>query len=63
MPDRLKAPEVVGVTLALDAVAVEVVASLDADVIPNLLVKGPAIGRWLYDAPGERPYDDIDRSG
>jgi hypothetical protein len=60
MPDRLQAPEVVGVTLALDAVAVEVVAALDADDIPNLLVKGPAIGRWLYDAPGERPYDDID---
>jgi hypothetical protein len=37
-----------------------VVAALDADDIPNLLVKGPAIGRWLYDAPWERPYDDID---
>ena len=39
MHDRLQAPEVVGVTLALDAVAVEVVAALDADDIPNLLLR------------------------
>jgi len=50
----------IGVTLALDAVSVEVVEALDEAGIPNLLVKGPAIGRWLYDGPGERPYDDID---
>ncbi len=60
MQHRLQSPAVVGVTLALDAIAVEVAAALDEDGIPNLLVKGPAIGRWLYDAPGERPYDDID---
>jgi putative nucleotidyltransferase-like protein len=46
--------------LALDAIAVEVVAAFDDDGIPNLLIKGPSIGRWLYDVPGERPYDDVD---
>ena len=58
--EPLPTPELVGVILALDAVAVEVVAALDEAGIANLVVKGPAIARWLYDAPGERPYDDID---
>jgi hypothetical protein len=58
--EPLRTPELVGVVLALDAVAVEVVAALDDAGIANLLVKGPAIARWLYDAPGERPYDDVD---
>jgi Uncharacterised nucleotidyltransferase len=52
--------EVVGVTLALDAVAVEVCSGLEEAGISSLLLKGPAIGRWLYDSPGERVYDDID---
>jgi Uncharacterised nucleotidyltransferase len=60
MQDPLRTSALVGVTIALDAVAVEVVQALDAEGVPNLLVKGPAIGRWLYDAPGERSYDDID---
>ncbi|MEO8290945.1 MAG: nucleotidyltransferase family protein [Gaiellaceae bacterium] len=60
MQDRLRTPALVGVTLALDAVAVEVVSAFEADGVPYLLLKGPAIGRWLYDAPGERSYDDID---
>ena len=58
--EPLRTPELVGVTLALDAIAVEVVAALDEAGIANLLVKGPAVARWLYDAPGERPYDDVD---
>lgn len=60
MEDGLEKPALVGVTLALDAVAVEVVGALEEAGVPNLLVKGPAIGRWLYDEPGERPYDDVD---
>jgi hypothetical protein len=50
----------IGVTLALDAIAVDVASALEQDGVPVLLLKGPAIGRWLYDSAGERLYDDVD---
>jgi hypothetical protein len=53
-------PELIGVTLALDAVAVEVASALEETGVQTLLLKGPAIGSWLYDSPGKRVYDDID---
>ena len=51
---------VVGTLLALDAVTAEVAEDLERAGIAVVLLKGPTISSWLYDAPGERPYDDID---
>jgi len=53
-------PGMIGVIAALDAIAVEVTAVLEAAEIPALLLKGASIGRWLYDSIGERVYDDVD---
>jgi len=53
-------PGMIGVIAALDAIAVEVTAVLEAAEIPALLPKGASIGRWLYDSVGERAYDDVD---
>jgi hypothetical protein len=47
-------------TLALDAALAEAVPALRAAVVDPLLIKGPAIARWLYDDPNERAYGDID---
>jgi hypothetical protein len=51
---------IVGTLLALDAVTAEVADDLERAGISVVLLKGPTISRWLYDAPNERPYDDID---
>jgi len=51
---------IVGTLLALDAVTAEVADDFERAGISVVLLKGPTISRWLYDAPGERPYDDID---
>jgi hypothetical protein len=51
---------IVGTLLALDAVTAEVADDLERAGISVVLLKGPTISRWLYDAPSERPYDDID---
>ena len=53
-------PAVIGVTAALDAIAVEVTSVFQSAGIPTLLLKGASIGRWLYDSAGERVYDDVD---
>jgi hypothetical protein len=51
---------IAGRTLALDAVAAEVVRELEREGIRSLVLKGPALKEWLYDGPGERSYRDID---
>lgn len=43
-----------------DVTLAEVAASLHARTIRPLLIKGPAVARWLYDDPAERPYGDLD---
>jgi hypothetical protein len=45
--------------LSADALAAEIVDSLDARGVRALLLKGPAVASWLY-APGERTYSDVD---
>lgn len=46
-------------TVRLDLAAYEAVQALEADGIPSLVLRGPAIARWLY--PDEfRAYTDID---
>jgi hypothetical protein len=49
----------VGSSLAADAVAAEVVAEFARRGIDTILLRGPAIARWLY-AAGERSYYDVD---
>ncbi|WP_372789512.1 nucleotidyltransferase family protein, partial [Paraconexibacter sp.] len=46
--------------LALDAAAAEAITALRAAAVEPLLLKGPAIARWLYDDPSQRPYNDVD---
>jgi putative nucleotidyltransferase-like protein len=46
--------------LALDATAVEVFDAFRAHDVGAVLLKGPSVAGWLYDAEGERPYVDID---
>src|SRR5437763_330784 len=45
--------------LSVDALAAEVVGSLEAVGVRALLIKGPAVASWLY-APGDRTYNDVD---
>jgi Uncharacterised nucleotidyltransferase len=47
-------------TLTVDALAVEVSSILAAEGIPNLLLKGPVLGRTLYDDGTLPPYRDCD---
>jgi hypothetical protein len=49
----------VGTNLATDAVATEVVRELEQRGIRTLVLRGPAIARWLY-REGERDYGDVD---
>lgn len=47
-------------TLIVDRITVEVTRAFEAAGIPSVLMKGPAIGQWLYE-PGEvRGYGDSD---
>ena len=46
--------------LMLDAAAVEAIRALAAANVRAILLKGPAIARWLYEWPYERGYWDID---
>jgi Uncharacterised nucleotidyltransferase len=43
-----------------DVAAAEAVAAFDAVGIASILLKGPAIERWLYSDGGERSYGDVD---
>ncbi len=47
-------------SLAVDALTAEVVDALNRAEIEFILLKGPAIGRWLYDESEFRPYVDVD---
>jgi hypothetical protein len=46
--------------LAIDAQTGEALRQLDEARVPAVLLKGPAIARWLYDRPDERRYIDVD---
>jgi putative nucleotidyltransferase-like protein len=46
--------------MALDATAAKVVEALERHQIPAILLKGPALTRWLYDRRIERSYGDVD---
>ena len=50
----------VGLVMAVDVVTAELVSSFDEAGVAVVLLKGPAIARWLYDASSSRPYFDID---
>jgi hypothetical protein len=47
-------------SLAVDLVTAEVVPALRRAGVSCLLLKGPAIARWLYRDDGTRPYGDTD---
>ena len=46
--------------MVIDAVTAEVVGAFAAVGIPSILLKGPALVRWLYPAGEGRPYLDSD---
>jgi hypothetical protein len=48
------------VALAMDVAALEIVELLGRGGLRSILLKGPALARWLYDDPSERRYNDID---
>jgi Uncharacterised nucleotidyltransferase len=50
----------VGVNLAVDAVAAEVIAALRSDGIRAVLLKGPPTIRWLYGSESARFSTDVD---
>jgi hypothetical protein len=50
----------VGTALAVDFVTAEVVGALRAAGVRSILLRGPAIMRWLYGEGEPRPYRDID---
>lgn len=51
----------VALRLRIDAWTAEVVAAMRALGIRAILLKGPAVARWLYpDDPEQRPYTDVD---
>jgi Uncharacterised nucleotidyltransferase len=54
------AVETVARTLLLDGLAGECIASLRANGIRALLLKGPVTSRWLYPDRQFRRYDDVD---
>src|SRR4051794_33899937 len=47
-------------TLDLDATTAELMAALDGERVAGLLIKGPALTRWLYQGTVPRSYQDID---
>lgn len=47
-------------TMAVDVLTAEVLDALQGAAIPAILLKGPAITRWLYDEDEFRPYVDVD---
>lgn len=47
-------------SLLVDSATAEVVGEFSAAGIPVLLLKGPAVARWLYDDGAPRPYVDSD---
>jgi hypothetical protein len=47
-------------TLDLDATTAELIAELELEGVRALLIKGPALTRWLYRDTASRSYQDID---
>ncbi|BCJ50011.1 hypothetical protein Asp14428_14860 [Actinoplanes sp. NBRC 14428] len=47
-------------TSRIDATTAECVAALNAAGVPQLLLKGPTVARWLYRDGTPRPYSDSD---
>ena len=54
------AVDIAGRVLRVDAIATEIVSALNRDRVRSIVLKGPAIGRWLYDNRAPRPYGDVD---
>ena len=46
--------------LALDSALAEVAGELERRGVQSLLLKGPALARWLYDEVAARSYSDVD---
>ncbi len=46
--------------LVVDSATAEVVRALEERGVRSLLIKGPAIGRWLYEDSASREYVDMD---
>jgi hypothetical protein len=46
--------------LAVEAALAQVVGALERGGVEPLLLKGPALARWLYDDPSERGFEDVD---
>ena len=57
-----RAPELIaaGIGLALEALAVEVTTAFERSGIASILLKGPAVTRWLYPASTDRYSVDVD---
>src|SRR5256885_8541101 len=47
-------------TLAVDALSAEAIAALRDAGVRSILLKGPALARWLYDDGSLRAYGDCD---
>jgi hypothetical protein len=59
-PDRVDRIRATARSLLLDAVTAEVVRELQLAGVTPVLLKGPALARWLYDDGAPRPYSDCD---
>lgn len=61
-PDHPLPPAIqaMGRTMVADKVTAQVVGAFRAKGIESILLKGPAIARWLYDEGASRPYADCD---
>lgn len=46
--------------MVVDSATTEVVSAFEERGVRSLLIKGPAIGRWLYDDSASREYVDMD---
>lgn len=59
--DRAReAVTIVGDNLRVDAVTARVLQAFDSAGVASVLLKGPAIARWLYTHADPRPYRDCD---
>jgi hypothetical protein len=46
--------------LVVDTTAARLVRTLKTEGVPSVLLRGPAVARWLYDNELSRPYADVD---
>jgi hypothetical protein len=59
-PARSDPLAVAASNLVLDAATARLVRALGAEGVPSVLLRGPALARWLYDDEMSRPYADVD---